>query len=312
MPTSKVRAEGASTISADDWRGRRVLVTGGAGFLGAHVVDRLAALGAETYATTRDRRPPSRHGVRWSVLDLGDASAVAAVAADVRPDVALHLGGRVSASVDPDLVAPTFRSLLASSVSLLEATEAGRIGRLVLVGSTDEPRGSAVPASPYGAAKGAVSSYARFFAAAFGTSVVVVRPSETFGPGQSAAKLLPYVAASVLRGETPRLSSGRRRGDWVYVDDVVDGMLAAALHAPDGAELDLGTGVLHTNRQVVEGLLEALGTDVTPAWGALPDRPAEPEHAADTAHTMRVLGWRSRVSLHDGLRRTAAAARRAG
>lgn len=310
MNTSKPRAEALPALCADEWRGKRVLVTGGTGFLGAHVVDRLAALGAETHATARDRCPPSRHGVRWSVLDLGDAAAVAAVAADMQCDVVLHLGGRVSAAVDPGLVAPTFRSLLASSVSFLEATEAGQIGRLVLVGSTDEPRGSAAPTSPYSAAKGAVSSYARFFAASFGTPVVVVRPSETFGPGQAAAKLLPYVAASALRGDAPRLSSGRRRGDWVYVDDVVDGMLAAALHAPDGAELDFGTGILHSNRQLVEGLLQALGTDVAPVWGALPDRPAEPEHSADVEHTMRVLGWRSRVSLQEGLRRTADAARR--
>ncbi|MDN5750691.1 MAG: NAD-dependent epimerase/dehydratase family protein, partial [Pseudonocardia sp.] len=62
--------------------------------------------------------------------------------------------------------------------------------------------------------------------------MVIVRPAETFGPGQAAGKLLPYAAACALRGEAPRLSSGRRRGDWVFVDDVVDGMLSATRRAP--------------------------------------------------------------------------------
>lgn len=206
---------------------------------------------------------------------------MAETAAAVRPETVFHLGGRVSGAVDPALVAPTFRSLLASSVALLAAAEAGRIGRLVLIGSTDEPHGDEVPASPYGAAKGAVTSYSRMFADAFATPVVIVRPAETFGPGQAAGKLLPYAAACALRGEAPRLSSGRRRGDWVFVDDVVD------------------------------GLLRALGSDVEPSWGALPDRPAEPEHVADVEHTARVIGWRAHTPLEEGLRRVGDAARRA-
>lgn len=298
-------------MGGEDWAGDRVLVTGASGFLGGHVAARLLARGATVHATTRNRAPAGSDDVRWSVLDLADGDAVAETVDAVRPDTVFHLGGRVSGAVDPGLVAPTFQSLLASSVTLLAAAQAGRIGRLVLVGSTDEPHGDEVPASPYGAAKGAVTSYARMFAAAFATPVVIVRPAETFGPGQAGGKLLPYAAACALRGEAPQLSSGRRRGDWVYVDDVVDGMLSAAREAPDGAELDLGTGVLRSNREIVDGLLRVLGTDVAPAWGALPDRPAEPEHVADVEHTARVLGWRARIPLEEGLRRTAQAARRA-
>jgi UDP-glucose 4-epimerase len=164
-------------------------------------------------------------------------------------------------------VLPTFGTLLASSVALLSAVQDGDVGRLVLVGSTDEPCAGGTPASPYSAAKAAMTAYAKLYAEAFAAPVVCVRPSETFGPGQAPTKLLPYAAAAVLRGERPRLTSGTRRGDWIYVDDVVDGLLAAARDAPDGAEVDLGTGRLRSNREVVEGLLAALGTDVRPLWG---------------------------------------------
>ena len=289
-----------------------MLVTGATGFVGRHLVPRLGAAGARVYATTRAPRTTrvARSDVRWVPLDLTDDAALLDVVRTVQPDVVVHLGGRVSGAVDPHLVLPTFGTLLASSVALLSAVQDGDVGRLVLVGSTDEPCAGGTPASPYSAAKAAMTAYAKLYAEAFAAPVVCVRPSETFGPGQAPTKLLPYTAAAVLRGERPRLTSGTRRGDWIYVDDVVDGLLTAARDAPDGAEVDLGTGRLRSNREVVEGLLAALGTDIRPVWGALPDRPGEPERAADLTHTIDVLGWRPRVSLGEGLQRTADAARR--
>lgn len=238
------------------WEDRRVLVTGATGFLGRHTLPRLAAAGAQVHATSRTQ-PRSRTDVQWLPLDLTNADALRTAVGSIRPDMVIHLGGLVSGAVDPNLVAPTFGSLLASSITLLAAAQNGDIGRLVLVGTTDEPRAGEIPASPYGAAKGAMTTYAKLYTRSFSAPVVCVRPAETYGPGQSPTKLLPYTAATVLRGDVPRLSSGRRRGDWIYIDDVVDGLLTAAMDAPDGAELDLGTGVLTSSRDVVEGLLRA-------------------------------------------------------
>lgn len=305
------RGNGAHVDGPAGWEGERVLVTGAAGFLGRHLARRLVRAGALVHGTIRtSSRPEDSDGVRWVPLDLGNADALGAAVAVLRPDVAVHLGGRVSAAVTPDLVRPTFDTLLASSIVLLTAAQSGDIGRLVLVGSTDEPLPGERPASPYGAAKSAMCAYAQLHASAFGTPVVTARPSETYGPGQAPTKLLPYVAAAALRGERPRLTSGRRRGDWVFVDDVVDGLLVAAREAPNGVELDLGGGVLRSTREIVHGLLRALGTDVEPEFGALPDRPTEPERAADVDRTERVIGWRATTSLDEGMRRTAAAAHR--
>jgi len=298
-------------IDSAGWSGLNVLVTGATGFVGRNIVPRLVEAGARVHATFRSAPAQSSTDVHWVSLDLDDVDMLRATVGAIQPDVVLHLGGRVNGAVDPGLVGPTFQSLLASSVALLSAAQSGDVGRLVLVGSTDEPLAGEVPASPYGAAKGAMTVYAKFVAEAFSAPVISVRPAETFGPGQSAGKLLPYTAATVLRGEIPQLTSGRRRGDWVYVDDVVDGLLTATRLAPDGADLDLGTGVLRSSREVVEALLRALGTDVVPKWGALPDRPTEPERAADVAKTARVLRWRASTTLEEGLRRTAAAARTA-
>lgn len=310
-PPTVPSASDATTTAPTEWDGARVVVTGGSGFLGRHVVARLIAAGATVHATARSSSSPAPDKAHLLPLDLTDTEALRSVVRRLQPDVVIHLGGHVSGAVDPLLVASTFESLLTSSVTLLSAAQAGDLGRLVLVGTTDEPRPGETPSSPYAAAKAAMTAYAKLFTTAFTTPVVCVRPAETFGPGQAPAKLLPYVAAAALRGERPELSSGRRRGDWVYVDDVADGLLLAARHAPDGADLDLGTGRLRSNREIVEGLLRALGSDVTPHWGARPDRQHEQERVADVDHTARVLGWRATVSLSEGLRRTADAARMA-
>lgn len=288
------------------WTGVTVLVTGATGFLGRHVTARLARDGAQVIGTGR---PPGPDGPRWRVADLSDPRALTTVVDSVAPDVVIHLGGQVSGAVDPDLVPTTFATHLTSSIALLDAARSGRTGRVVLVGSTDEPRPGDAPSSPYAAAKSAMTGYARLYAESFATPVVQVRPSDTFGPGQARTKLLPYVAESVLRGHRPLLSQCRRRSDWVYVDDVVDGLLLATRSAPDGAELDLGTGTLRTGREMVEALLDELQTDLRPEWGARPDRPAESERAADAEHTERILQWRARTPAAVGLRRTASAAR---
>jgi UDP-glucose 4-epimerase len=129
-----------------------------------------------------------------------------------------------------------------------------------------------------------------------------------YGPDQpDTSKVVPYTATSLLRGEAPTLSSGRRFCDWVYVDDVVDALLVLA-DAPDviGLDVDVGTGRLHTVRHVVETIATLVGSGVEPVFGGLPDRQGETEVAADVAETARICGWRPTTDLYEGLKRTVA------
>lgn len=162
------------------------------------------------------RRPRvDRDGVRWAVVELNDADELCAAVDETRPDAVFHVGGYVSAAVDPAVVVPTFSTLLI-------AADQGPMGRLVLIGSMDEPRNGRAPISPYGAAKAAVRSYAQLYSNAFATPTVIVRPTDVYGPGQARSKLLCHVADAVPRGHRPQLSSRQRHADWVYVDDVVE------------------------------------------------------------------------------------------
>jgi nucleoside-diphosphate-sugar epimerase len=241
---------------------------------------------------------------------MEDPEEVRTLLDEVKPDLVFHLGGHVTAAANLELVTSTFQSLLASTVTLL--TEATRVGcrRLVLAGSLEEPIGlaaEATPTSPYGAAKWAAGAYARMFHALYGTPAVILRPFMAYGPGQPEHRVVPHAIRSYLRGVPPRLSSARRRFDWVFVDDVVDALLLAA-HRPglEGATIDLGSGQAVTVRDVVMRIKEIVGSLLEPEFGTEPDRPGNETRVADTAHTRAILGWRATIPLDAGLARAVA------
>ena len=111
-----------------------------------------------------------------------------------------------------------------------------------------------------------------------------------YGPGQSDhTKLVPYVITSLLRGEAPRLSSGLRLVDWIYVDDVVEGLIRCS-QAPgiDGRTVELGSGEMLSIREVMRQLSNLVACTVEPHFGALPDRPLERVKKADIAASYKL------------------------
>ena len=106
-------------------------------------------------------------------------------------------------------------------------------------------------------------------------------------------------------GEAPELASGKRSVDWIYIDDLVDGLLALTL-ASDicGDSIDLGSGYLRPIREIVTQLVEQISPDIEPRFGVLPDRPMEQVRVADTAESYLKIGWKPQVSINSGLQQT--------
>jgi nucleoside-diphosphate-sugar epimerase len=292
--------------------GLKILVTGARGFIGSRLHRALHEMGADVHAVSRAPGLSEAAGSRWRHGDLADIRTVRDILSTVRPDVIFHLAGQPTTARDLAMVLPTFHSNLTTTLNLL--TVAAEIGcrRIVLTGSLEEPSascGTLVPNSPYGAAKWASSVYAQLFHGLYRAPVVIARIFLAYGPGpEKHSKIVPYVIRASLQGEAPKLGSGRRLLDWIYIDDVVDGLLAVA-RAPDveGCTIDLGSGAMIPIREVVDRIVQLVGAGVKPVFGALPDRTGEEIiRPADVAYAQAKLGWKAAMPLEEGLARTVA------
>jgi UDP-glucose 4-epimerase len=288
---------------------QKVLITGASGFIGMHLCERLLKEGAEVHAVYRTQNPPEDSRAQWWQADLSDEGSVRGLFRDIRPDLIFHLASHVKGAPNLEHVLPTFRSNLQSTVNLLTLAAEQGCKRMVITGSLAEPEpqnGELFPSAPYAAAKWASSGYARMFHALYKLPVVIARVFMVYGPAQQdLTKLVPYVILSILRGETPKISSGGRPVDWIYVSDVVDGFMALAERPGiDGGTFEIGSGSLISIREIVQQLAAVVDPKAKVEFGALADRPLEPTRIANIAETLAKLGWKPKVSLQEGLERT--------
>lgn len=289
--------------------GQRILVTGASGFIGPHLCRAFDATAAEVHAVSRRAISISDKRFRWWQCDLSDMTAVRNLVDTIRPDLIFHLAAHNFGGRGLELVLPTLHSNIITTVNLLTAVTEIGCSRIIIAGTMEEPISSnpdVIPSSPYAAGKWASSAYARMFNRLYQTPVVIARIFMTYGPGEpNVNKIVPYVINSLLCGEPPKVSSGMREVDWIYVDDVVNGLIATA-EAPDieGHTVDLGSGILVSIRRVIETLCDITGSDVQPLFGSIPDRPMEQVLIANVETTCSKIGWKPEISLEQGLTNT--------
>ncbi len=270
---------------------------------------RLLEQGAEVHGTSR--RKVDFESDKWThaSVDLTVADDVDDLVASASPDYIVHLASCVTGKREIEWIRETFAGNLQSAVNVLVAAQKIGVKKTVLAGSLEEPDANdatPVAASPYAASKWCASAYARSMHALYGTRSAVARIFMVYGPGQQdLKKLVPYVCLSVARSEAPELMSGGREVDWIYIDDVVDGLVHLAQAGPDdGGYVDIGSGELVTTGDVAGRVCSLAGTGVAPVLGAVPDRAMEQVRKADIDATCEILGWRPAVSIDAGLEQT--------
>jgi UDP-glucose 4-epimerase len=308
--------------------GRRVLVTGGSGFIGSHLTAALVALGAHTHVLTSTVSSVYPHRLRHLRDDLTlhegnltDPGAMAAVVAAARPEVVLHLGAYTHVGKSWQRVDECIQTNVQGTVNLLQALDGSGCARIVNVG-TSEIYGAVdvpfhedrcpQPVSPYAVSKHAAEAFCRLGHQSRGWPVVRVRPFNAYGPAQSPDRIVPEIVVRALRGEPLAMTSGRQTREFNHVADLVEGLLLAAV-VPDveGRLFNLGCGEEVSIADLATRILDLMGNPVEAQLGALPDRPVEIwRMVSDATRAREVLGWQPRHTLEDGLAETIAWYRR--
>ncbi|MCK0131214.1 SDR family NAD(P)-dependent oxidoreductase [Flavobacteriaceae bacterium F08102] len=288
--------------------GKNVLITGATGFIGSNLTLKLMEFDVNIYGVSRAAQDATKN-IHWFQGDLADENFVNEIFTTVSFDYVIHLASHVLGARDQKYVSTTFKSNLVTTVNLLNAVHNHKVTRLVLAGSFEEgEQNKSVPSSPYAAAKIGASNYAKMFYHLYNTPVVTASLYMVYGPGQvDVTKLIPYTILTSLKGESPVFSSGVRMIDWVFVDDVVEGLMRMLLVEDiEGKTIDLGSGKSISIKEIVNLTLELVDQGVKPNFSPEKDRPMEQEKNADVNSSYTTIGWKPKTSLKKGLQATIA------
>ena len=295
----------------------RVLITGGAGFIGSHFVRRLVRAGDEvvvldklTYSGNRANLEGVEH--EFHEGDIVDPAAVASAARDCAAIVNFAAETHVDRSI---LGATDFgRTEFFGTQVLLEHVRAAGL-RFVQV-STDEVYGDLAeggsareddpirPSSPYSVAKAAGDLHVPAYVRTFGVNASITRGSNTYGPNQYPEKLIPLFTTNALDGEPlPLYGDGRQVRDWLHVEDHCSGIELVLRAGEPGEIYNVGGGEEVENRLVAERIVELTGAD--PALlRSVADRPGHDRRYSLDSGKLRSLGWQTAHALADGLPET--------
>lgn len=306
-------------------KGRRLLITGAAGFTGRHAVAYFHAAGAEVTAVVRRQAAASAgfpEGVRQQVCDLSDRKAVAAMIAETAPDEVLHLAGKNSVPEswrDPLLYMETN---VMATVYLLEALRARPAGRILVAGSRLKyrPGTAAGPPHPYSLSKTLEELVSLAWGILFKQPVLMAEPCNLIGPGPSTgfcSLLAQHIVQSeeASAGGNPRpqafrLSSRHVLRDFLDVRDAVRAYDSILRYGKEGTVYRIDSGTQRSLGEIAEKLLVKAKATVFMDWG--PDNAEEPlvkpagspdlDTASGAEQNAAALGWKPEISLEDSLR----------
>jgi dTDP-glucose 4,6-dehydratase len=314
-------------LTDNNWKGRKVLVTGAGGFIGSHLAERLTETGVRVRALVRYtstgkwgwlEKSAAKHDIQVVQGDVADFCCVRDAMRN--QDVVFHLAALIG--IPYSYVAPQsyVRTNVDGTLNVLQAARELGTERVVCT-STSEVYGTAlyVPIdekhplqgqSPYSASKIAADKLAEAYYLSFGLPVVIARPFNTYGPRQSARAVIPAIITQALTGKEIHLGSLQPTRDFNFVADTAEAFLfAAGSERAAGQVINFGTGIEISIGELVNMVGRLMGKKlevITEEQRVRPENSEVGRLCADATKARELLGWKPRVTLEDGLRQTIA------
>lgn len=297
---------------------KRVILTGGTGFVGANLTRRLLHNGCELHLLVRPGYLPwrieaIRAHVRLQEVRLADKEALTNVVRKIRPDWIFHLAAYGAYPSQTDLH-QMVQTNVVGTINLVEACLETGFESFVNTGSSseygfkDHPPAETErlePGSHYAFTKASATMFCRYTAQERGVHLPTLRLYSVFGPYEEPTRLIPTLILHGKRRELPPLVDPDIARDFVYAEDVAEAYCLAAGRPADerGAVYNLGTGVQTTMRDVVDLARQTFGIKTKPQWGTMPNRSWDTHFwISDSRKIQSKFGWRPRYSLEAGFR----------
>ncbi|MBI0584497.1 MAG: NAD(P)-dependent oxidoreductase [Methanomassiliicoccus sp.] len=298
----------------------RILITGSNGFIGSSLVLRLSVVGHQVFAGVRPGGDRSRlmnmDNITTVECDVEDLSSIDDAIAEARPDKVIHLATRYAVQHQSQDATRIAMANVVGTINLLESIKGH--GNIDLINTSscfvyapkDAPLVETDPLSPfnfYALTKLQAEEACSYYARQYGTRIVNLRLFPPYGPGDYDRKLIPSFIKAVLSGSAPQLTNGRQKWDYIHIHDVLDAYEKVIEHFDDIVSekvetYNIGTGQATSVRSIGETILEIMGSNIEPHYGALPERTGELFYlCSDINKVQNKLHWAPRISIHEGL-----------
>lgn len=295
----------------------RVLVTGGAGFIGSHIVDALIEHG-HNVSVVDDLSEGSRANLnpraRLFDVSVNDACALERAFAEAKPEIVSHHAAQIS--VRNSMYDPTHDAQvnIIGSLNVLEAAVKHDVERFIFASTSavySRPQTlpmsethPMMPESVYGVSKLSVENFVRLYSNTYGIKHKIFRYGNVFGPRQNPhgeAGVVAIFTGQFLRGEQPTIfGDGTKTRDYIFVSDVVSASIAAMRDSGDNDTYNIARGIGVSDYEIFDTVGAIADSSMEPNYA--PIRPGEAEHVSlDPTKAHEFLSWEPRVSLHDGI-----------
>ena len=304
-------------MGSRDYKNKRIMVTGGSGFIGRKLSARLVSRNAHVYNLDLDKPVlDDNSNVSFYKVDLTNKENVSRAVKSIEPEIVFHLAANISRASEFDMLYGMINTNLIGTINLFDCLRhVNSLQSIVVAGTVEEYGINKVPfkeylrenpISPYSFSKVCLSHLCGLAYSLYEIPTVVLRATLAYGPGQGEVMFIPSLIKSLLRNEKFLMTAGRQTRDFLFIDDLIEAhLLAGSNDSVAGEILNIGFGKSYKIKDVAKKIARILGKEHLLSFGGISYRKLEMmEYQIDFLKAREILNWTPKVDINEGLKLT--------